>query len=93
MRYDHSTGYTSGYMIEPRFGINVSDGGKNVAHVFYGRYYAAPLLEDVRQACVIFAAQNGCAATTERGHQSVYDLSPKWTATTNSDSSTRSTAT
>ncbi len=76
VRYDHSTGYTSGYMIEPRIGINVSDGKKNVAHVFYGRYYAAPLLEDVRQACVIFASQsgvnNGCATT-----KPPYDLKPE----------------
>ena len=64
VRYDHSTGYTSGYMIEPRLGVNVSDGGKNIFTMFYGRYYAAPLLEDVRQACVIFAAQGGCATTT-----------------------------
>ena len=28
LRYDHSTGYASGYMIEPRIGVNVSDGGK-----------------------------------------------------------------
>ncbi len=72
LRYDHSTGYTSGYMIEPRFGVNVSDGGRNVFHLFYGRYYAAPLLEDVRQACVIFAAQNGCSTTTPP-----YDLQPE----------------
>ncbi len=72
VRYDHSTGYTSGYMIEPRLGVNVSDGGKNIYTIFYGRYYAAPLLEDVRQACVIFAAQNGCATTTPP-----YDLQPE----------------
>jgi outer membrane receptor protein involved in Fe transport len=72
IRYDHSTGYTSGYMIEPRFGVNVSDGGRNVFHMFYGRYYAAPLLEDVRQACVIFAAQGGCSTTTPP-----YDLQPE----------------
>ncbi len=72
MRYDHSTGYTSGYMIEPRLGVNVSDGGKNIFTMFYGRYYAAPLLEDVRQACVIFAAQGGCATTTPP-----YDLQPE----------------
>jgi outer membrane receptor protein involved in Fe transport len=72
LRYDHSTGYTSGFMIQPRIGINVSDGGRNIAHVFYGRYYAAPLLEDVRQACVIFSAQNGCATTTPP-----YDLKPE----------------
>ncbi|HTV92366.1 MAG TPA: TonB-dependent receptor [Verrucomicrobiae bacterium] len=72
VRYDHSTGYTSGYMIEPRIGINISDGGKNIFHVFYGRFYAAPLLEDVRDACAVFAAQSGCATTTP-----VYDLQPE----------------
>lgn len=72
VRYDHSTGYTSGYMIEPRIGLNMSDGGRNIFHMFYGRYYAAPLLEDVRQACVIFSAQNGCASTAPP-----YDLQPE----------------
>ena len=72
LRYDHSTGYTSGYMIQPRIGVNVSDGGKNIFSMFYGRFYAAPLLEDVRQACVIFAAQGGCATTTPP-----YDLQPE----------------
>jgi outer membrane receptor protein involved in Fe transport len=79
VRYDHSTGYVGGYMIEPRIGINISDGGRNIAHVFYGRYYAAPLLEDVRGACTIFAAQSaagtgnaGCATTTP-----AYDLKPE----------------
>ena len=72
LRYDHSTGYTSGYMIEPRIGVNLSDGGRNIFHMFYGRYYAAPLLEDVRQACAIFAAQNGCASTAPP-----YDLQPE----------------
>jgi outer membrane receptor protein involved in Fe transport len=72
LRYDHSTGYTSGDMIEPRIGVNISDGGKNIVHLFYGRYYAAPLLEDVRQACVIFAAQNGCTTTTPP-----YNLQPE----------------
>jgi outer membrane receptor protein involved in Fe transport len=79
VRYDHSTGYVSGNMIQPRIGLNLSDGGKNIFHAFYGRYYAAPLLEDVRQACVIFAAQSasgtgnaGCATTTPP-----YDLKPE----------------
>lgn len=72
VRYDHSTGYTSGNMIEPRVGVNVSDGAKNIFTMFYGRYYAAPLLEDVRQACVIFAAQGGCATTNPP-----YDLLPE----------------
>lgn len=79
VRYDHSTGYVGGDMIEPRLGINVGDGGKNIAHVFYGRYYAAPLLEDVRQACYVFAAQNGCADQTTGSTVThpVYDLKPE----------------
>jgi outer membrane receptor protein involved in Fe transport len=71
-RFDHSTGYTSGSMVEPRIGVNVSDGGRNVVHLFYGRFYAAPLLEDVRAACSIFAAQGGCSTTAP-----AYDLKPE----------------
>jgi outer membrane receptor protein involved in Fe transport len=80
LRYDHSTGYTSGDMIEPRVGINVSDPSqRNIAHVFYGRFYAAPLLEDVRQACVIFSSQNGCADQTTGNTVTnpTYDLKPE----------------
>jgi outer membrane receptor protein involved in Fe transport len=68
LRYDHSSGYTSGWMFEPRIGVNVWDGGKNTAHAFYGRFYAAPLLEDVRQDCVLL---QGCTGTP------VYDLQPE----------------
>jgi outer membrane receptor protein involved in Fe transport len=68
LRYDHSTGYTGGWMFSPRIGINVWDGGKNTAHAFYGRFYAAPLLEDVRQDCVLLS---GCSGTP------VYDLQPE----------------
>ena len=28
LRYDHSTGYTGGWMLEPRIGVNLSDGGR-----------------------------------------------------------------
>ncbi len=72
IRYDHSTGYTHGWQISPRIGINVSDGGKNVAHVYYGKFYAAPLLQDVRDSCVVFAAQDACPTT-----RPVYDLQPE----------------
>jgi len=68
LRYDHSTGYTSGYMLEPRIGLTLWDGGKNTFHAFYGRYYAAPLLEDVRQDCVVL---QGCSG------EPVYDLKPE----------------
>ncbi|MBV8116730.1 MAG: TonB-dependent receptor [Candidatus Eremiobacteraeota bacterium] len=72
LRYDHSTGYVGGWQISPRVGVNVSDGGKNVVHAYYGKFYAAPLLEDVRAACVVFAAQNACPTTAP-----VYDLKPE----------------
>jgi outer membrane receptor protein involved in Fe transport len=68
LRYDHSTGYTSGFQISPRIGVNIWDGGKNTAHAYYGRFYAAPLLEDVRQDCVVL---QGCSGTP------VYDLKPE----------------
>ncbi len=72
LRYDHSTGYVGGWQISPRIGVNLWDGGKNVAHAYYGRFYAAPLLEDVRQACVLFSAQQACSTTNP-----VYDLKPE----------------
>ena len=72
LRYDASTGYVSGNQISPRVGVNVWDGGKNVAHAYYGRFYAAPLLEDVRQSCVLLSAQQACSTTNP-----VYDLKPE----------------
>jgi outer membrane receptor protein involved in Fe transport len=71
LRYDHSTGYTGGWMFEPRIGVSAWDGGKNTAHAFYGRFYAAPLLEDVRQDCVLLS---GCTGTP------VYNLQPEMDA-------------
>jgi outer membrane receptor protein involved in Fe transport len=68
LRYDHSTGYTDGWMFSPRVGLNLWDGGKNTAHFYYGRFYAAPLLEDVRQDCVVL---QGCSTTP------VYNLQPE----------------
>ncbi len=72
LRYDASTGYVGGNQISPRIGVSVWDGGKNVAHIYYGRFYAAPLLEDVRQACVVLSAQQACSTTNP-----VYDLKPE----------------
>ncbi len=68
VRYDHSTGFTSGYQISPRIGVNIAPDEKNVVHVYYGRMYAAPQLEDVRQACVVL---QGCSDVP------VYDLKPE----------------
>jgi outer membrane receptor protein involved in Fe transport len=72
LRYDASTGYVGGYQISPRIGVSAWDGGKNVAHAFYGRFYAAPLLEDVRQACVLLSEQQACSTTNP-----IYDLKPE----------------
>ena len=72
LRYDHSTGYVGGYQISPRIGVSIWDGGKNVAHAYYGKFYAAPLLEDVRQACVLLSEQQACSTTNP-----VYDLKPE----------------
>jgi outer membrane receptor protein involved in Fe transport len=72
LRYDHSTGYVGGWQISPRIGVSVWDGGKNVAHAYYGRFYAAPLLEDVRQDCVALSQQSPCSSTNP-----VYDLKPE----------------
>jgi outer membrane receptor protein involved in Fe transport len=72
LRYDASTGYVNGNQISPRIGVSVWDGGKNVAHAYYGRFYAAPLLEDVRQACVLLSEQQACSTT-----HPVYDLKPE----------------
>ena len=68
LRYDHSTGYVGGHQISPRIGINFSPDTKNVLHAYYGRFYAAPQLEDVRQACVVL---QGCPTTPS------YDLKPE----------------
>lgn len=68
LRYDHSTGYTGGAQLSPRFGINIAPDDRNVLHMYVGRMYAAPQLEDVRQACVLLS---GCAGVP------VYDLKPE----------------
>ncbi|HET7813390.1 MAG TPA: TonB-dependent receptor, partial [Candidatus Baltobacteraceae bacterium] len=68
LRYDASTGYTGGNQISPRIGANYAIGQNDILHAYYGRFYAAPQLEDVRQACV---ALQGCAGTPS------YDLRPQ----------------
>jgi outer membrane receptor protein involved in Fe transport len=68
VRYDHSSGFTGGYQLSPRVGVNIAPDDKNVVHFYYGRMYAAPSLEDVRQDCVVL---QGCSGTP------VYDLKPE----------------
>ncbi|MGZ3563200.1 MAG: TonB-dependent receptor [Vulcanimicrobiaceae bacterium] len=68
LRYDHSTGYVSGNQVSPRIGVNIAADSKNILHFYYGRFYAAPQLEDVRADCVIL---QGCAS------EPVYNLKPE----------------
>ncbi|MBV9272251.1 MAG: TonB-dependent receptor, partial [Candidatus Eremiobacteraeota bacterium] len=68
LRYDRSSGFVGDHMISPRIGVNLAPDDKNIVHFYYGRIYAAPALEDVRQACVLL---NGCPT------EPVYDLKPE----------------
>ncbi len=68
LRYDHSTGFTSGDQISPRIELNLQADQNDVVHFYYGRLYAAPLLEDVRRSAVVI----GGGTTLP-----VYDLKPE----------------
>jgi outer membrane receptor protein involved in Fe transport len=68
VRYDYSNGFVQGNQISPRIGLNYAADEKNVLHVYYGRMYAAPGLEDTRRDCVLAGA---CTGTP------VYDLKPE----------------
>ncbi len=68
IRYDRSTGYTSGAQLSPRLEINGQVGPTDILHAYYGRLYAAPFLEDTRRAAVIVGGANPNA---------VYDLKPE----------------
>lgn len=68
LRYDHSTGYTSGSQLSPRIEINGEVDPQDILHAYYGSLYAAPFLEDTRRAAVVLAG--GTA-------QPVYDLQPE----------------
>ena len=70
LRYDGSTGYTSGSQLSPRIEINGQVDPKNLLHVYYGRLYAAPFIEDTRRAAVVTAGGNSNALP-------VYDLQPE----------------
>lgn len=68
LRYDRSTGYVDGQQFSPRFEVDIAADQRNILHAYYGRFYAAPQLEDVRQACVVL---QGCPPNP------VYDLKPE----------------
>lgn len=68
MRFDRSTGYTSGSQLSPRIEINGQVGPTDILHAYYGRLYAAPFIEDTRRAAVIVGGANPSP---------VYDLQPE----------------
>lgn len=70
VRYDASTGYVSGSQLSPRFEIDQTVAPGTVFHAFYGRYYAAPGLEDTRQDAII-------TGTYASAGTPVYDLQPE----------------
>ena len=68
LRFDRSTGYTSGSQLGPRIEINGQVGPTDILHAYYGRLYAAPFIEDTRRAAVIVGGANPSPA---------YDLKPE----------------
>lgn len=70
VRYDHSTGFVSGWQISPRAELNLQADPRDVVHFYYGRLYAAPALEDVRRDAIVIGGGSP-------GRLPVYDLKPE----------------
>jgi outer membrane receptor protein involved in Fe transport len=68
LRYDRSAGFTAGNEIQPRIGANLTVAPATIFHVYYGRVYAAPSLEDTRRDAVVIEGLSGLP---------VYDLKPE----------------
>lgn len=71
VRYDRSAGFTAGNEIQPRVGANFQIAPATIFHVYYGRIYAAPSLEDTRRAAVVTGGGSA------NGPLPVYDLQPE----------------
>jgi outer membrane receptor protein involved in Fe transport len=69
LRYDLSTGFTSGSQLSPRFEIDDAITSSTILHAYIGRLYAAPSLEDTRREAVV--TQTSPTATP------VFDLQPE----------------
>jgi len=70
VRYDRSTGFVGGNQVSPRFEFNYHPDTSNTIHLYYGRLYAAPALEDVRRDASVINGSTG-------GALPVYDLKPE----------------
>jgi outer membrane receptor protein involved in Fe transport len=90
LRYDRSDGFTSGNQLSPRIGVNVAADQKNILHVYYVRFYAAPFLEATRCDALFSSAPQagpppattqttncGQIASTTPGGLGTYDLQPE----------------
>jgi outer membrane receptor protein involved in Fe transport len=53
LRYDYSNGFVQGNQLQPRIGANLLVAPDTTFHVYYGRLYAAPSLEDTRRDAVV----------------------------------------
>lgn len=71
LRYDVSSGFVGGNLIQPRIGANWLVAPKTILHLYYGRLYAAPSLEDTRRDAIV--AGGGVPV----GPLPVYDLKPQ----------------
>jgi outer membrane receptor for ferrienterochelin and colicin len=71
LRYDHSTGYTSGGQLSPRIEINGQVDPQDILHAYYGTLYSAPFIEDTRKAAVILGGNNA------NGALPAYNLQPE----------------
>jgi outer membrane receptor protein involved in Fe transport len=71
LRYDYSNGFVQGNQLQPRIGANLRIAPATTLHVYYGRMYGAPSLEDTRRDAVV------AAGGTPAGALPVYDLKPQ----------------
>jgi outer membrane receptor protein involved in Fe transport len=71
LRYDYSNGFVQGNQLQPRIGANLRIAPATTLHVYYGRLYGAPSLEDTRRDAVIAGGGTPAEALP------VYDLKPQ----------------
>ena len=71
LRYDESNGFVQGNQVQPRIGANVRVAPDTTLHVYYGRLYGAPSLEDTRRDADVAGGGSPSDALP------VYDLKPQ----------------
>lgn len=71
LRYDYSNGFVQGNQLQPRIGANLQVAPDTTFHVYYGRLYAAPSLEDTRRDAVV------AGGGPPSGALPVYNLKPQ----------------